>query len=49
MNNEKKLKYEEPKLEIVVLETADIITTSGFAGEPEPLDNRSNQNNLILG
>ncbi len=40
MNNEKKLKYEEPKINVVVFETADIITSSGngFEGEHEPLD-----------
>ncbi len=37
MNNETKLKYEEPKMSIIVFETADIITSSGFEGEHEPL------------
>ncbi len=33
MNNETKLKYEEPKMSIIVFETADIITSSGFEGD----------------
>lgn len=37
MRNEK-IKYEEPKLEVIVFEAADIITTSGdegFLGEED--------------
>ena len=39
MNNERKSKYEEPKMSIVVFDAQDILTTSGngFAGEEEPL------------
>lgn len=44
MNNEKKLKYEEPKMNIVIFETADIITTSGngFEGDLDPLYDAEN-------
>lgn len=31
-----KKKLEEPKLELVVFETEDIITTSAGSGEPQP-------------
>lgn len=37
MKNEKKLKYFEPNMEYIVFGTADIITTSGFPGEDDPL------------
>ena len=37
MNSGMKLKYEEPKINIAIFETADIITTSGFEGEDDPL------------
>lgn len=38
MNNEMKLKYEEPKMELVLFDSSDIITTSnGWEGEIDPL------------
>lgn len=39
MTNKTKLKYEEPKMSIVIFETKDIITTSGngFEGELDPM------------
>ncbi len=30
--------YEEPKIEILVLEVQDVITTSAFEGEPQFFD-----------
>lgn len=34
--------YEEPKLDIIVFSTEDVLTTSGgFDGEDDPLDNIS--------
>ena len=37
MNNNKKLSYEAPKLDVVVFGAKDIITTSGFAGGEIPM------------
>ena len=36
MNHEKKL-YEKPQMSVIIFESADIITTSGFHGEDDPL------------
>ena len=45
MNNENIPKYEEPKMIIIVFETADIIATSdsGFAGEDDSLYDEEEQ------
>ena len=37
MKNEKKLNYETAEIEIIVFETKDILTTSGFPGDWEDL------------
>ncbi len=49
MNNETKLKYEEPKMSFIVFETADVITTSGngFEGVHDPLYPNGDQQDLI--
>ncbi len=41
MNNNKKLSYEAPKLDVVVFDAKDIITTSGFPGGELPLGSTS--------
>ena len=38
--NYKKLNYEVPRMHVIVLDTKDIITTSGFSGEEIPLGPR---------
>lgn len=43
MNNETKLKYEQPQMEIVAFESDDIIITSaGFLGEFDGLYSEQN-------
>ena len=36
MNNEIRMRYEEPSLDIVVFNVEDVITGSGFDGEIDP-------------
>ncbi len=43
MNNKIKLQYEEPKMCVAVFEAKDIIATSGFPGEIDPISNGEQQ------
>ena len=37
MNQEKKLFYTEPRIDLLALDVDDVIRTSGFAGKEDPL------------
>ena len=43
MNEQTKLPYESAEMEIIVFESEDIITTSGFDGEWVAFENPENQ------